>query len=83
SVITFVSTVYLVELGVSMGWRIVPLGAPAQIDGKPTVAAWIEVSEKALTSVRRVTGVERQLLPLNQPIITRRNSQTTSLPGLR
>jgi acyl-homoserine lactone synthase len=54
--ITFVSTIYMLEHGVSLGWRITPLGAPAIIDGKPTVAAWIEVSEEALANVRRSTG---------------------------
>jgi acyl-homoserine lactone synthase len=83
SFITFVSTVYMVELGVSMGWRIVPLGVPATIDGKPTVAAWIEVCEQGLASVRRVTGVERQLLPLWQPVIPNRTPATISLPGMR
>lgn len=63
--ITFVSTIYMVELGVSMGWRIVPLGPPARIDGKPTLAAWIEVSEEALDSVRRVTGISEAVLPLD------------------
>ncbi|WP_284338592.1 acyl-homoserine-lactone synthase [Devosia nitrariae] len=61
--ITFVSTIYMVELGVSMGWRIAPLGPPAKIDGKPTVAASIEVSEDALDSVRRVTGIGQAVLP--------------------
>jgi acyl-homoserine lactone synthase len=62
--ITFVSTIYMVEHGVSVGWRITPLGLPAVIDGKPTIAAWIEVSEQALANVRSVTGIERPLLPL-------------------
>jgi acyl-homoserine lactone synthase len=82
SFITFVSTVYMVELGVSMGWRIVPLGAPATIDGKPTVAAWIEVSEEALANVRQVTGVDRHLLPLNQPVIPRKGRAAITLPGM-
>lgn len=60
--ITFVSTIYMLEHGVSVGWRITPLGAPAMIDGKPTIAAWIEVSEQALANVRRVTGQAPQLL---------------------
>jgi len=60
--ITFVSTIYMLEHGVSVGWRITPLGAPAMIDGKPTVAAWIEVSEKALANVRRVTCQGHSLL---------------------
>lgn len=54
--ITFVSTIYMLEHGVSVGWRITPLGAPEMVDGKPTVAAWIEVSETALDNVRCVTG---------------------------
>ncbi|KKB12700.1 hypothetical protein VE25_05905 [Devosia geojensis] len=62
--ITFVSTIYMVELGVSMGMRIVPLGAPANIDGKPTLAAWIEVSETALANIRRATGMSQMLLPV-------------------
>lgn len=53
--ITFVSSIYMLEHGTSVGWRIMPLGAPAMIDGKPTVAAWIEVSEDALDNVRRVS----------------------------
>lgn len=57
--ITFVSTIYMLEHGTAVGWRIVPLGAPATIDGKPTVAAWIEVSEQALDNVRRATGQDR------------------------
>ena len=65
SFITFVSTIYMVELGVSMGLRIVPLGAPANVDGKPTLAAWIEVSETALANLRRATGISRVLLPLD------------------
>ncbi|MCR6670332.1 acyl-homoserine-lactone synthase [Devosia ginsengisoli] len=60
--ITFVSTIYMLEHGVSMGWRITPLGAPALIDGKPTLAAWIEVSEEALANVRRVTGQTAPML---------------------
>jgi acyl-homoserine lactone synthase len=54
--ITFVSTIYMLEHGVSVGWHITPLGDPVKVDGKPTVAAWIEVSEEALDNVRRITG---------------------------
>lgn len=60
--ITFVSTIYMLEHGVSVGWRITPLGEPAVIDGKPTIAAWIEVNEQALDNVRRVTGQDGPLL---------------------
>jgi acyl-homoserine lactone synthase len=56
SFITFVSTTYMLEHGVSVGWHITPLGEPATIDGKPTIAAWIEVNEAALANVRRATG---------------------------
>lgn len=65
--ITFVSTIYMLEHGVSVGWHITPLGAPAIIDGKPTVAAWIEVSEQALANVRRVTGQPAQGLLVPMP----------------
>lgn len=61
--ITFVSSLSMVEHGTSVGWRITPLGAPAMVDGKATVAAWIEVSEQALYNVRRATGMGRMLIP--------------------
>lgn len=61
--ITFVSSLSMVEHGTSVGWRITPLGAPAMVDGKATVAAWIEVSEQALYNVRRATGMSQALIP--------------------
>ena len=73
--ITFVSTIYMLEHGVSMGWRITPLGAPALIDGKPTLAAWIEVSEAALANVRRVTGQ-------TAPMLAERSMMPNPLPAL-
>ncbi len=60
--VTFVSTTSMIEHGTAVGWRITPLGAPELIDGRPTIAAWIEVSERALANVRRVTGVTDPLL---------------------
>jgi len=54
--ITFVSSVYMLEHGTAVGWRITPLGRARMIDGKPTVAAWIEVSEAALDGARRAAG---------------------------
>ena len=53
----------MVEHGTSVGWRITPLGAPVLVDGKATVAAWIEVSEQALYNVRRATGMSQALIP--------------------
>lgn len=61
--ITFVSSLSMVEHGTSVGWRITPLGVPAMIDGKATVAAWIEVSGQALDNVRRATGMSHALIP--------------------
>ncbi|UYN99278.1 MAG: GNAT family N-acetyltransferase [Devosia sp.] len=60
--ITFVSSIYMLEHGTSVGWKITPLGPPAMIDGKPTIAAWIEVSEAALYNVRKATGMQRILV---------------------
>ena len=65
--ITFVSTIYMLEHGTAVGWRIVPLGPPARIDGKPTLAAWIEVSEQALDNVREATGLYDAVLPAGEP----------------
>lgn len=65
--ITFVSSLSMVEHGSSVGWRITPLGAPSLVDGKATVAAWIEVSEQALYNVRRATGMGRVLIPASAP----------------
>lgn len=61
--ITFVSSLSMVEHGSAVGWRISPLGAPAMVDGRATVAAWIEVSEQALYNVRRATGMGQTLIP--------------------
>lgn len=63
SYITFVSTIYMLEHGTAVGWRITPLGAPVLSEGKPTIAAWIEVSEAALENVRRATGMRSSLMP--------------------
>lgn len=65
--VTFVSTIYMLEHGTAVGWRITPLGMPVAIDGKPTIAAWIEVSEAALANVRHATGLhDPQLSPARQ-----------------
>ncbi|KRA42200.1 hypothetical protein ASD80_10810 [Devosia sp. Root635] len=77
SFITFVSTIYMLEHGVSVGWHITPLGAPAMIDGKPTIAAWIEVSEQALDNVRRTTRQPAPMLALSG--VTRRSPQTPAI----
>lgn len=61
--ITFVSSLSMVEHGTAVGWRITPLGEPALVEGKATVAAWIEVTEQALYNVRRATGMSRALIP--------------------
>jgi len=65
--ITFVSSIYMLEHGTAVGWHIVPLGTPVLIDGKPTLAAWIEVSEDALDNVRRATGMGDTLIPASAP----------------
>lgn len=69
SFITFVSSIYMLEHGTAVGWRITPLGAPAIIDGKPTIAAWIEVSEAALDNVRRITGTSRTFMSVPSQLI--------------
>lgn len=76
SYVTFVSSIYMLEHGTAVGWRITPLGMPVLIDGKPTIAAWIEVSQAALANVRHATGISRsflaeEALPGAEPIYDR------------
>lgn len=67
SYVTFVSSIYMLEHGTAVGWRITPLGMPVLIDGKPTIAAWIEVSKAALDNVRHATGNSRSFLAEQAP----------------
>lgn len=67
SFVSFVSTIYTVELGISIGWNISPLGPPSLVDGKPTVAATIEVSHEALISAQANLGVDRSCLVTKVP----------------
>ena len=67
SFITFVSSIYMLEHGTAVGWRITPLGAPVMMEGKPTIAAWIDVSEAALDNVRRVTGMGKPFMSAWEP----------------
>lgn len=65
--VSFVSTIYTVELGVSIGWKITPLGPPRLHDGKPTVAATIEVSQSALATAQCSLGVDRSCIITKVP----------------
>lgn len=56
SFLTFVVPLYLIENCAAVGWRITPLGAPVVLDGCPSVAAWISVTETALNNARRLCG---------------------------
>ncbi len=69
--VTFVSSIYMLEHGTAVGWRITPLGMPVTIDGKPTMAAWIEVSKTALANVRHATGMTEAFLPSLPPPVSR------------
>jgi acyl-homoserine lactone synthase len=79
SFITFVSTIYMLEHGTAVGWKITPLGHPVMSEGKPIIAAWIEVSEQALHNVRRTTGVSKPLAPVfSSPAQIRPESRSTT-----
>jgi len=65
--VSFVSSIYTVELGVSIGWKITPLGPPQLHDGKPTVAATIEVSQEALFSAQDALGIDRSCVVTKVP----------------
>lgn len=69
---TFVSTISMVGLVTSFGWRITPLGAPREVEGTMTLAACVDVDLEALANIRAVTGFEQSTLaPVPQPSLLR------------
>jgi acyl-homoserine lactone synthase len=69
----------MLEHGTAVGWKITPLGHPVMSEGKPIIAAWIEVSEQALHNVRRTTGVSKPLAPVfSSPAQIRPESRSTT-----
>jgi acyl-homoserine lactone synthase len=48
---------------IALGWDIVPLGAPREIDGKPIMAFVVNVRPEGLQAMRRTFGIESR--PLN------------------
>jgi len=59
---TFVSSIYMIELLTSFNWKVSPLGAPQMIEGSPTIAGWIEVSEEALFHMNAYNGITKSHL---------------------
>lgn len=55
--LTLVLPLTFIESCAAVGWRITPLGEPLMLDGRPRVAAWIDVTETALDNVRRTCGM--------------------------
>lgn len=60
--LTFVSKPAMVEILVSIGWSVTPLGMPEVIEGDLAVAAYIAVSEEALLRARMFCGQPASLL---------------------
>ncbi|MGN6684781.1 MAG: acyl-homoserine-lactone synthase [Devosia sp.] len=60
--LTFVSKPAMVEILVSIGWTVTPLGMPELIDGDLAIAAYIAVSEDALFRARVFCGQPASLL---------------------
>jgi acyl-homoserine lactone synthase len=60
--LTFVSKPAMIGILVSLGWRVTPLGLPQMVEGQPTVAAYITVSDEALFHARAFAGMPRSLL---------------------
>ncbi len=48
---------------IALGWDIVPLGAPKEIDGNPIMAFVVNVRPEGLQAMRRTFGIESK--PLN------------------
>lgn len=60
--ITFVTYPHFVNLMVSLGIFIMPLGQPQKIDRWPTLAAYMRVNEQTLLGLRKITGIDKPLL---------------------
>ncbi|MEO6013136.1 MAG: acyl-homoserine-lactone synthase [Devosia sp.] len=60
--LTFVSKPAMVEILVSMGWKVTPLGMPRLIEGEMTLAGAIAVDEGALFQARMFNGQRDSLL---------------------
>jgi len=60
--LTFVSKPAMIEILVSIGWIVTPLGMPEMIEGDLAIAAYIAVSEDALLHARMFCGQPASLL---------------------
>lgn len=78
--LTFISTIYMLELLTAMGWNTAPLGMPQKIEGKPTVAGWIEVSAVALDNARAKFNISDSVLVQRpgQPLLPMIDEDPTS-----
>lgn len=66
--LTFVSKPAMIEILLSIGWKVMPLGMPRIIERDTAIAAWIEVSHEALYRARDFMGLEASLLRQNMPM---------------
>ena len=57
-----VQETYFMPRHAALGWRALPLGLPRQFGDETYVVAYIDVSEEALESVRRILGIDHPLL---------------------
>lgn len=64
--LAFAGAAEVLEYSASAGWRVHLHGRPRQVDGRTLVSASIEVSERALKNVRRVSRQHQVFLPFWQ-----------------
>lgn len=74
---TFVSSIYMIELLTSFNWKVVPLGPPRIMDGSPTIAGAIEVSEEALFHINALNGILGSALAAGGPSILRNDASAS------
>lgn len=60
--LTFVSKPAMLEILLSIGWHVTPLGMPRIVEGDVTVAAWIKVDDEALFNAQAYMGLHGSLL---------------------
>jgi len=62
-----IQELYWLRLWKRFGWKVIPAGVPAKVDGKWCVVAFMQVSEAARDGAMRSGGIERSILVQRGP----------------
>lgn len=62
--LTFVSKPAMIEILLSIGWQVTPLGMPRIVEGEAAIAAWIKVDDEARFNAHAHLGLRESSLRL-------------------